>query len=70
VLLAGGGIQGGRVVGSSDKIGAYPASDAQKPENFAATIYEALGLPREIVWRDRVDRPNFVYHGAPIPGLV
>ena len=70
VLLAGGGIQGGRVVGSSDKIGAYPASDPQKPENLAATIYEALGLPREIVWRDRVERPNFVYHGAPIPGLV
>jgi len=67
VLLAGGGIPGGQVVGASDKIGAYPDRDPQKPENFAATIYEALGLPREIVWRDRVDRPNFVYHGAPIP---
>jgi hypothetical protein len=67
VLFAGGGIPGGQVVGSSDKIGAYPASDAQKPENMAATIYEALGLPREISWRDRIDRPNFVYHGAPVP---
>lgn len=67
VLVAGGGIPGGRIVGSSDKTGAYPDSDPQKPENLAATIYEALGLPREIVWRDRVDRPNFVYHGAPIP---
>ena len=39
VLLADGGIQGGRVIGSSDKSGAYPASDRQTPETFAATIY-------------------------------
>lgn len=69
VFLAGGGIQGGRVIGSSDKIGAYPASEAQKPENLAATIYESLGIPRETMWYDPLDRPNPVYHGAPIPGL-
>jgi hypothetical protein len=70
VLLAGGGIQGGRVIGSSDADGAYPDSAPQKPENLAATIYEALGLPREIQWHDRVERPNNVYLGAPIPGLT
>ena len=37
VLLAGGGVQGGRVVGSSDKIGGFPRSDPQPPENLAAT---------------------------------
>jgi hypothetical protein len=70
VLLAGGGIQGGRVIGSSDKTGGYPASDAQTPENLAATIYEALGLPRELMWHDFTGRPHPLYHGAPIPGLV
>lgn len=70
VLLAGGGIQGGRVIGSSDKIGGYPASDPQTPENFAATIYQALGLPKSIKWYDPNDRPHFVYHGDPIPGLT
>ena len=39
-------VRGGTVVGASDSIGAYPVSDPQKPENLAATIYEALGLPR------------------------
>src|SRR5262249_37155564 len=29
VLLAGGGVRGGRVVGSSDKIGGFPRSDPQ-----------------------------------------
>jgi len=70
VFLAGGGVQGGRVIGSSDKIGAYPAQNAQRPENFAATIYQSLGIPREAAWHDVSSRPHFVYHGEPIPGLV
>lgn len=70
VFLAGGGIQGGRVIGSSDKLGAFPNRDAQKPENFAATIYQALGLPKTTAWRDDLDRPHYIYNGEPIPGLV
>ena len=70
VLLAGGGVKGGRVIGSSDKIGGYPASDAQTPENLAATIYEALGLPRDLMWHDFAQRPHTLYMGAPIGGLM
>ena len=70
VFLAGGGVQGGRVIGTSDKIGAYPTSDAQSPENFAATIYQALGIPKEAAWQDDLDRPHFLYHADPIPGLT
>jgi hypothetical protein len=70
VLLAGGGLAGGRVVGASDKIGAYPAVDPQRPENLAATIYESLGIPRLAVWRDPQQRPHQVYSGDPIPGLA
>lgn len=70
VLIAGGGIKGGRVIGSTDKDGGYPASDAQTPENLAATIYEALGLPREILWNDFTGRPHTLYMGSPIAGLT
>jgi len=70
VFFAGGGVKGGTVIGSSDRIGAYPATDAQKPENMAATIYHALGLPSTITWKDRLDRPHRVYHGEPIKGLT
>lgn len=69
ILLAGGGVPGGAVIGSSDNIGAYPATDPQKPENLAATIYQALGLPREITWQDLKGRPHFLYEGEPIKGL-
>lgn len=70
VLLAGGGIQGGRVIGASDKIGGFPISDAQTPENLAATIYEALGIPREVMWHDFTGRPHPLYLGSPIAGLT
>ncbi|HWB13891.1 MAG TPA: DUF1501 domain-containing protein [Pirellulales bacterium] len=66
VFLAGGGIGGGTVVGSSDKIGAFPASEPQTPENLAATIYHALGIPSLAVFHDALDRPHQIYHGGPI----
>ena len=70
VFFAGGGIKGGRVVGASDNLGAYPSRDPQKPENMAATIYRALGLPRTTAWHDSLDRPHYIYRGDPIDGLL
>jgi len=67
LFLAGGGVRGGRVLGSSDKTGGYPATDPQTPENFAATIYSALGVPKSTMWRDAEARPHHVYHGDPMP---
>ena len=69
VFLAGGGVVGGRIIGSSDKIGGFPRSDPQTPENLAATIYQGLGLPATIAWHDTQDRPHYVYRGEPIGGL-
>lgn len=70
VWLAGGGVTGGRVVGSSDKTGGYPATDPQTPENFAATIYSALGLPKTAAWTDAENRPHHLYHADPMPVTV
>jgi hypothetical protein len=70
VLFAGGGVVGGRVIGSSDKIGGHPASDPQTPESMAATIYRALGIPALAAWNDDLDRPHQVYSGDPIAGLL
>jgi hypothetical protein len=58
------------VIGSTDEKGGYPASDPQKPENLAATIFEALGLPKEITWEDMSNRPHFLYEAEPIKGLT
>lgn len=67
LFLAGGGVKGGRVIGSSDKNGAYPTNDPQSPENFGATIYSALGIPKSTMWQDAENRPHHVYHGEPMP---
>ncbi|WP_372722026.1 DUF1501 domain-containing protein [Novipirellula sp.] len=69
VLFAGGGIRGGNVVGKSDAQGAYPAEQPVKPENFAATIYDALGIPAAAAWHDAENRPHHIYQGEPIAGL-
>lgn len=47
VYFAGGGVQGGRVVGASDPIGAVPADRPTEPPEIIATIYHALGLNLE-----------------------
>jgi uncharacterized protein (DUF1501 family) len=69
VFFAGGGIRGGNVVGASDKIGAYPAENPRSAEDFAATIYHALGLPPTAVWHDDLVRPHNIYYGQPIVEL-
>lgn len=70
VFFAGGGIQGGTVVGASDRDGAFPAADPQTPESMAATIYHALGIPPAAAWFDGENRPHQIYHADPISGLV
>lgn len=69
VFFAGGGVRGGNVVGASDAMGAYPSRDPQRPENLAATMYHALGIPATAAWHDDVNRPNHIYHGEPIHEL-
>lgn len=68
-FFAGGGVQGGQVVGSSDRLGAYPDADPQSPENMAATIYHALGIPSTASWLDEEDRPHHLYQAEPIGKL-
>ena len=58
VLFAGGGVNGGAVVGSSDSNGGYPESDPHSPEDFSATIYNALGIPQNANWQDLTGRPH------------
>jgi hypothetical protein len=47
VYFAGGGVQGGRIVGASDRIGGVPAERPVDPSEIVATIYHSLGLDLE-----------------------
>ena len=48
IVMAGGGIQGGQVVGSSDTIAAAPHDRPVVPAHIAATVYKVLGLPIDL----------------------
>jgi hypothetical protein len=70
VLLAGGGIKGGQVVGSSDRIGAFPASDPVDPVDIHATVYHCMGLDPEQTVYDTLRRPFPISTGRVIAALV
>lgn len=65
-LLAGGGVRGGQVYGSSDRIAEYPADKAIAPQNLTATMYHALGFAPATVLHDSLNRPHQLYGANPV----
>src|SRR5437764_11125210 len=65
-VLAGGGTKQGFVYGASDKFAAYPTLGQARPEDLAATMFEALGLDPESEIRDKLNRPLPIARGKPI----
>jgi hypothetical protein len=70
IALAGGGIRGGQVYGSSDKIGSEPADKPVSPGDFAATMYHCLGIPPEAQIVDQLSRPHRIADGRAIESLL
>ena len=66
-ILAGGGIQGGQVYGSSDSDGAQPDEDPCTPSDFHATVYKALGIDPRAELKDHEGRPFQICSGQPLP---
>jgi hypothetical protein len=70
-VLAGGGIRGGQVVGSSDAMGAHPDSRPVTPADVHATVFAALGYdPRGITYLSSDRRPMALTDGDPIRELL
>lgn len=68
-LLAGGGIRGGAVYGASDAHAARPVEHPVSPQDYAATVLEALGISSETTLPDQLGRPLRVCQGTPIRAL-
>lgn len=68
-LFAGGGVQGGHVIGATDAMAAYPVADKVTVENIAGTMFSALGIPRHTEWHDVDGRPYSMYRAEPIHEL-
>ena len=56
-LLGGGGIKGGQIVGSTNKLGTAPHTRAVTPSNIHATIYSVLGIDPKLQLLDPSGRP-------------
>ena len=70
IVLAGGGIQGGRIHGASDKIAAHPALDPVSPADLLATLYHCLGVDPATTIHDLQGRPYLLADGMPIQPLL
>jgi uncharacterized protein (DUF1501 family) len=69
-VLAGGGIRGGAVYGSSDRYAAEPATNPTPPADLAATIYHCLGVDPRTEIQDRLGRPSTLCTGQVIQALL
>jgi hypothetical protein len=69
VLLAGGGIARGHVIGATDRDGAFPATRPCTPEDFAASIYHAIGLDHRHTYFPRLPGRIRISEGDVIEGL-
>ena len=64
VLLGGGGIQGGRVLGQSDKWAERPADSPYGPEDLAATLFNQMGINPQEEFTTAEGRPVAIVNGG------
>jgi Protein of unknown function (DUF1501) len=69
-VLAGAGISGAQVYGSSDKHGAYPRDGRMEPQNLTATILHLLGIGHQATFADQFGRPFHATLGEPLYALL
>ena len=69
IVLAGGGIRGGQVYGSSDAHGAFPRNQPCGPADVHATIFHALGISPRAQLQDQLGRPHSISDGDVLPLL-
>lgn len=71
VLLAGGGLQMGRVVGATNARGELPQDRPLDPNDLLATLYRFLGIDPTIAYPDHRGRPMPILpSGRPIAELL
>ena len=68
-LFIGGGVQGGQVIGASDRLASDPVTRAYSPADMGATIYAALGIDPASQVIDRLRRPHQLNIGEVIAPL-
>ena len=66
-VLAGAGIKGGQVYGSSDAVGGEPKDNPVSMEDLTATIYDRLGIDPDKEYHTPTNRPvRLANRGKPL----
>ncbi|MCA9081673.1 MAG: DUF1501 domain-containing protein, partial [Planctomycetaceae bacterium] len=60
MLMAGGGVQGGRVIGESTENATEPLNDAITPDDVAASFYHNLGIDHTKEYHTNTGRPMMI----------
>jgi hypothetical protein len=68
-LMAGGGVNGGAVIGATDRDGTQPITRPCTPADFSASVYHALGIDSHSTYYPRLPRPTRISEGRVIEGL-
>jgi uncharacterized protein (DUF1501 family) len=69
--MGGGGVKMGEVVGATNALGEFVTDSPVTPQDLAATIYHALGIPLHTWYRSQDGRPiELVPQGKPVRQLV
>lgn len=70
LLFAGGGMRVGQVIGATDSRAMYPTTRPYSPGDVLATIYDFLGIARDVEFKDATGRPlPLLPEGHPIAEL-
>jgi hypothetical protein len=69
-LLAGGGVTGGTIYGTSDDQAMYPAENPVRPDDLAATMFYLLGIDPQSEIYDVSNRPLVIAQGDPIRDIM
>ncbi len=70
MIFAGAGVGGGKVIGATDKNGAYVTDRPVRPADVAWTIYDALGIDANRELMTPEGRPTHILtEGAPVQEL-
>lgn len=70
IALAGGGIRGGIVHGSTDRNAGEPLTDPVRPADYLATVFHCLGYDPDTLVYDVENRPLPISHGRVINDVL
>ena len=68
-IFAGAGVLGGQVIGQTDHQAAYPITTSWSPADVCTTIFNSLGVSRDAMLMDPLQRPHHLLNGNVISPL-